>query len=237
MTQEREKAEIARMVEGIKDEKLKTQVKKALDFVDDPPRHLLVAYGIARARECGYRELALKLARLAYAQHPIDPYFLIELCDCLGQPREVISEIEIFNQRVGLDLLSKDQKQKVMVALAAAYKEMGETTKSIQILEEAEIELPRGIEMLAEQYHQTGQPEKAFGLLGKRLRYMGTLSQEMIIWLGKSFDALKNYAEAADMLAQFQESPVLKPLYDEVAKKAGIAPGSQVKEETESGLV
>ncbi len=221
MNQEQQ-AEIDRMVEGIADEKLKTQVAKALKYIGDTPRHLIVANGIARAREGGYEELALKLAQLAYQQNPEDPYFLIELCNSLGQPEEAVNEIKKFGERVDLDSLPQDQREKILVTLAAGYKDIGKMPESIQILEELKSEMARAIELLAEQYYETGEPQKAIDLLYERIKYLGRLSEKMAFWLAKSFDTLGNYCEALDMLAQFQEDPTLKPIYDEARKQLGL---------------
>ncbi|MGB2800437.1 MAG: hypothetical protein WBC55_02255 [Dehalococcoidia bacterium] len=221
MNQQRQ-AEFEKMVEGIADEKVKTHVSKALKYISDAPRHLIVTNGIAKAREGGYGELALKLAQLAYQQSTEDPYFMLELCNSLGQPEEVVNEIKKFGERVDLDSLPQDQREKILVTLASAYKDMGKMSESIQILEESKTELARAIELLAEQYYQTGEPQKAIDLLYERIKYIGRLSKEMAFWLAKSFDTLGNYSEALDMLAQFQEDPTVKPIYDEARKQLGL---------------
>ena len=219
---QQQQTEIERMVESIADEKVKTHVGKALKYIGDAPRHLIVANGIARARDGGYGELALKLAQLAYQQNPEDPYFLLELCNSLGQPEEVAKEIKRFGERVDLDSLPQDQREKILVTLAAGYKDVGKMTESIHILEESKTELARAIELLAEQYYETGEPQKAIDLLYERIKYLGRLSEEMAFWLAKSFDTLGNYSEALDMLAQFQEDPTVKPIYDEARKQLGL---------------
>ena len=203
---QQQQAEFEKMVEGIADEKVKTHVSKALKYISDAPRHLIVTNGIAKARECGYGELALKLAQLAYQQSTEDPYFLLELCNSLGQPEELVNEIKKFGERVDLDSLPQDQREKILVTLASAYKDMGKMSESIQILEESKTELARAIELLAEQYYETGEPQKAIDLLYERIKYIGRLSKEM----------------ALDMLAQFQEDPTVKPIYDEARKQLGL---------------
>ncbi len=220
---QQQQAEIEKMVENIVDEKVKMQVAKALNYIGDASRHLIVTNGIAKAREGGYGELALKLAQLVYQQSPEDPYFLLELCNCLGQSQAVINEIEQYRQRVDLNSLPGDQRAKVIVTLATGYKEIGKISESIQILEESKTELARGIELLAELYYQTGQPQKAIDLLYERLKWMGRLSEDMASWLAKSFDTLGNYSEALEMLEKFTDDALIKSIYDEADRKLKLA--------------
>ncbi len=227
MNQEQQ-AEFEKMVEGIADEKVKTHVSKALKYIGDAPRHLIVANGIAKAREGGYGELALKLAQLAYQQSPEDPCFLLELCNSFGQPEEVVNEIKKFGERVVLHSLPQDQREKILVTLAGGYKDMGKMSESIQILEESKAELARAIELLAEQYYQTGELQKTIDLLYERIKYVGKLSQEMAFWLAKSFDTLGNYSEAMDILAQFQDDPIISPIYEKARKQLGLAVEEEV---------
>ena len=222
MVQKSLKAEVERMLGEIADEKVRTQVTKALNYVDDPPRHLLVAYGVVRARESGYKELALELARLAYEHNPEDPHLLIELCNSLDQPQNVVSEIEQFGRRVKISSLPADQREKIMVSLAAAYKGMGRTAESVKILEESKIELARGIELLAEQYYQTGQTQKAINLLYERLKWVGKLSEGMASWLSKSFDTTGDYTQAMQITEKFQEDALIKPIYEKARKQLGF---------------
>ncbi|MBE0415844.1 MAG: hypothetical protein IBX36_04810 [Dehalococcoidia bacterium] len=222
MNQESRKAEIEGMLEGIEDEKVKAQVTKALNYIGDPSRRLIVTYGSARSRESGYKELALKLAQFAYEQNPEDPYFLLELCNCLGQPQEVVNEIEQYSQRVDLNSLPGDQRAKVIVTLADGYKGAGKISESIQTLEESKTELARGIELLAELYYQTGQPQKAIDLLYERLKWMGKLSQDMAFWMAKSFDTLGDYSQALEKLEKFKDDASIKPIYNEARRKLGL---------------
>lgn len=219
---EEQKAEIERMAESIVDEKLRGHVAKALRYLGDAPRHLIVANGIARAREGGCEELALKLARLAYEQSPDDPYFLLEMCNCLGRADEIVREIKAFAERVDVDSLPQDQRERIMVTLAEGYKDTGDTSASIKVLEELQSEMSRAVELLAEQYHQLGEPQKTIDLLYERIKYIGRLSESMSFWLAKSFETTGDYAQAMDILAQFQDDASVKPIYDRARKELGL---------------
>ncbi len=219
---EEQKAEIEKMAEGIVDEKLKAHVGKALRYIGDPARHLIVANGIARARENGYEELALKLAKLAYKGSPEDPYFLLEMCSTLGRADEVVSEIKSFAERVDVDSLPQDQRERIMVTLAEAYKDAGDMPASTKVLEELQSELTRAVELLAEQYHEMGEPQKTIDLLYERIKYIGRLSETMSYWLAKSFETTGDYAQAVDILALFQDDVSVKPIYDKARKELGL---------------
>lgn len=221
MTEE-QKAEIEKMAESIVDEKLRAHVGKAVRYVGDAARHLIVANGIARAREGGYDDLALKLARLAYEGSPDDPYFLLEMCNTLGRADEVVSEIKRFAERVDVDSLPQDQRERIMVTLAEGYKEIGDMPASIKVLEELQSELTRATELLAEQYHEMGEPQKTIDLLYERIKYIGRLSETMSYWLEKSFETTGDYAQAMDILALFQDDASVKPIYDRARKELGL---------------
>jgi len=222
MSEER-KAEIERMAESIVDEKLRGHVAKAVRYIGDARRHLIVTNGIARAREGGYEDLALKLAKLAYEQSPDDPYFLLEMCNCLGRADEIVKEIKGFAERVDVDSLPQDQRERIMVTLAEGYKDIGDTSASIGVLEGLQSELSRAVELLAEQYHQIGEPQKTIDLLYERIKDIGRLSETMSFWLAKSFETTGDYAQAMDILAQFQDDSSVKPIYDRARRELGLA--------------
>jgi tetratricopeptide (TPR) repeat protein len=135
-----------------------------------------------------------------------------------------VNEIEKFSERVGLNSLAQDQREKVVVTLATGYKEIGKVSESIQILEESKTELARGVELLAELYYQSGQTRKAVDLLYERLKYFGRLSEGMAFWLAKGFDTLGNYSEAFEMLEKFVDDPTVKPIYDKAREELGLPP-------------
>ena len=218
---EGQKAEIESMVEGIADEKVKSHVAKAVKYVGDAGRRLIVVNGIVRAREGGHGELALKLARLACEQSPDDPFFLVELCYTLGDAQEVVDEINRYGERVSLDSLPQDQRERIVIALAEGYKGLGKTEESIQALEELQSELARAVELLAEQYYESGEPQKTIDLLDTRIKYVGRLTPAMAGWLTKSFDTTGDYSRAFDMLAQFDDNPEIKSLFDKARKEMG----------------
>ncbi len=226
MSQE-QRAEVERMLENVVDEKLKTQITKALNYVGDLPRRLIVTNGIARAREGGYGELALKLARLAYEQNLEDADFLLELCNSVGQPQEVVNEIIKFTGRVERDSVPQDKREKLVVALASGYKKMGRLAQGIQILEQSGTGQAQGIELLAELYYESGEPRKTIDVVCERLRNTGKLSKDMALWLAKSFDALGNYSQALDMLRIFKNDPITRAVYEETQRKLGLVPDSE----------
>ena len=226
MSQE-QRAEVERMLEDVADERLKAQLTKALNYVGDPPRRLIVANGIAKARDGGYGELALKLAWLAYEQNLEDPDFLLELCNSLGRPQQVINEITKFTERVERDSVPQDKREKLVVALAGGYKKMGRLAQSIQILEQSGTGQAQGVELLAELYYEIGEPRKAIDVVYERLRHTGKLSKDMAFWLAKSFDTLGNYSQALDTLRVFKNDPVTGAVYEETQRKLGLIPDSE----------
>lgn len=226
MSQEK-RAEVERMLEDVADERLKAQLTKALNYVGDLPRRLIVTNGIAKAREGGYGELALKLAWLAYEQNPEDADFLLELCNSLGQPQEVVNEIIKFTERVERDSVPQDKREKLVVVLAGGYRKVGRLAQSIQILEQSGTGQAQGIELLAELYYEIGEPRKAIDVVYERLRHTGKLSRDMAFWLVKSFDALGNYSQALEMLRVFKNDPMTRAVYEETQKKLGLVPDSE----------
>jgi tetratricopeptide (TPR) repeat protein len=214
------------MLADVDDDRLKSQMTKALNYIGDPPRRLIVTNGIARAREGGYTELALKLARLAYEQDPDAPDFLLELCNSLGQPQEIVHEINKFIERVDRDLVPQDKIEKLVVALAGGYKEMGRLAEGIQLLERSGTRLAQGIELLAQLYYESGEPRKAIDVVYERLRLTGKLSKDMAFWLARSFDTLGNYSQALEKLRVFRNDPMTRAVYEETQKKLGLVPDS-----------
>jgi tetratricopeptide (TPR) repeat protein len=225
MSQEK-RAEVERILADVGDDRLKSQMTKALNYIGDPPRRLIVTHGIAKAREGGYTELALKLARLAYEQDPDDPDFLLEMCNSLGQPQEIVHEINKFIERVDRDLVPQDKREKLVVALASGYKEIGRLIEGIQVLEQSGTRLAQGIELLAELYYESGEPRKTIDVVYERLRHTGKLSKDMAFWLAKSFDILGNYSQALDVLRVFRNDPMTRAVYEETQKKLGLVPDS-----------
>ncbi|MFW6125652.1 MAG: tetratricopeptide repeat protein [Chloroflexota bacterium] len=215
------RSEMEGMVEAIADEKARAHVAKAVKHIGDASRRLIVANGIAQARQVGHDELALKLATAAYEQSPHDPYFLLEYCCSLGNPEKVVDEIRKFSERVDLASLPQDEREKVLLTLAEGYKEMGNNAESIRVLEEMNSEMTGAVELLAEQYYQTGEPQKVIDILDTRIKYVGRLTQTMAQWLAKSFEATGDYKEAFDMLAQFQDDPAVKPIFERARKELG----------------
>jgi len=226
MSQE-QRAEVERMLEDVADEGLKAQITKALNYIGDHPRRLIVTNGIAKARDGGYGELALKLARLAYEQNPEDADFLLELCNSLGQPQEVVNEITKFTERVERDSIPQDKREKLVVALAGGYKEMGRLAQSIQILEQSGTGQAQDVELLAELYYESGEPRKAIDVVYERLRHTGKLSRDMAFWLAKSLDTLENYSQVLDTLRVFKNDPVTRAVYEETQRKLGLVPDSE----------
>ncbi len=225
MSQEK-RAEVERMLADVGDDRLQAQVTKALNYMGDPPRRLIVTHGIAMARESGYTELALLLARLAYEQDPDAPDFLLELCNSLGQPQEIVNEINKFTERVDRDSVPQDKREKLVVVLASGYKEMGRLIEGIQVLEQSGTGLAQGIELLAELYYESGEPRKTMDVVYERLRHTGKLSRDMAFWLAKSFDILGNYSQALEMLRVFRNDPMTRAVYEEIQRKLGLVPDS-----------
>ena len=221
------KAEVERMVAGVADEGLRAHIAKALQYMGDASRRLIVANGIARARQGGYGELALNLARLAHEQEPDDPDFLMELCNSLGQPREVVDEITRFTERVDRDSVPREKREKLVVSLAAGYRDMGRASDGIRILEEAQPGLASGVELLAQLYYESGEPRKAVDVVYQRLRESWRLSPGMAQWLKRSLDAVGDYAPALDVLGAYRRDPVVRALYEDLQRKMGLVPDSE----------
>ncbi len=226
MVSENRKAEVERMVAGVDDEQTRAHVAKALQYMGDASRRLIVANGIARARQGGYGELALNLARLAHEQEPDDPDFLIELCNSLGQPNEVVDEITRFTERVDRESVPREKREKLVVALAAGYRDMGRASEGIRILEESRPGLASGVELLAQLYHESGEPRKAIDVVYQRLKESRGLSQGMALWLAKSLDAVGDYAPALEVLGAYKRDPVVRALYEDLQRKMGLVPDS-----------
>lgn len=223
------RSEIEGMIGSIANERARSHVAKALKYVGNASRRLIVANGVAKAREAGHDDLALKLARLAHEESPEDPFLLLEVCGSTGQPEEVVKEIEKYRERVGLDSLPLDEREKVTVALAEAYRDAGRKSDSVQLLEELNSELGRAVELLAGQYLEMGEPQKAVDLLYERLKYVGKLTPEMVSCMASGFDALGDYKQAFDKLAQFQEDAAVQPIFDKARAELGfpVEPGGQ----------
>lgn len=215
-------SEIEGMIDSVGDEGIRSHVAKAAKYVGDRSRRLIVANGIARAREGGYGELASRLAHLAHGESPDDPILLLEMCSSLGDPQQTVTEIEKYRERVDLDSLPQDQREKMAVALAEAYKNTGRVSESVQLLEGLNSELARAVELLAGQYFETGELQKTIDLLYERIKYVGRLTPEMASWMAKSFDALADYSQAYEKLAQFQDDPAVKPIFDKARAEMGF---------------
>jgi len=215
------------MVAGVDDEELRAHVAKALRYLGDASRRLIVGNGIARARQGGYGELALNLARLAHEEEPDDPDFLIELCNSLGQPHEVVDEITRFTERVDRDSVPREKREKLVVALAAGYRDMGRVPEGIQVLEESRPGLASGVELLAQLYYESGEPRKAIDVVYQRLKESWKLSQGMALWLERSLDAVGDYSPALAVLGAYKRDPVVRALYEDVQRKMGLVPDSE----------
>jgi hypothetical protein len=235
MVSQNRKAEVERMVAGVDDEEVKAHIVKALQYLGDASRRLIVANGIARARQGGYGELALNLARLAHELEPDDPDFLIQLCNSLGQPREVVDEITRFTERVDRDSVPQEKREKLVVALAAGYRDMGRVSEGIQVLEESRPGLASGVELLAQLYYESGEPRKAIDVVYQRLKESWKLSQGMALWLERSLDAVGDYSPALDVLGAYGRDPVVRALYEDVQRKMGLVPDSEKVNKAKGG--
>lgn len=214
------------MLRGVDDERLRLQVGKALGYLGDASRRLIVANGIARAREAGHKRLALELARLACGEDADDPDFLLELCNCLDQPQEVIDEITRFTGRVERESVQRDKRDRLLVALADAYRKKGMLSEGIELLEEARPGLAKAVELLAQLYLERGEPRKAIDVVYEWLRRTWRLSEGMAHRLLESLDAVGNHAQALDMLRGYRNDPVAAALYEELRRRLGLASDS-----------
>jgi len=235
MLSQNRKAEVERMVAGVDDEELKAHIVKALQYLGDASRRLIVANGIARARQGGYGELALNLARLAHELEPDDPDFLIQLCNSLGQPHEIVDEITRFTERVDRDSVPREKREKLVVALAVGYRDMGRVSEGIQVLEESRPGLAGGVELLAQLYYESGEPRKAIDVVYQRLKESWKLSQGMALWLERSLDAVGDYSPALDVLGAYGRDPVVRALYEDLQRKMGLVPDSEKVNKAQGG--
>ena len=220
------KAEAEAMLQGVDDERLRLHIGKALDYLGDASRRLIVANGIARAREGGYGKLALELARLACRENPGDPGFLLELCNCLDDPQEVIDEITGLTGRVERESVERDKRDRLLVALADAYRRKGMLSEGIDLLEEARPGFVKGVELLAQLYFERGEPRKAIDVVYQWLRHTWRLSEGMRHWLVESLDAAGNHAQALEVLRAYRNDPVVAALYEELQRKLGLVSDS-----------
>lgn len=227
MRDEAGRAEVERMLDGVADEKARARAKKALGYVGDRSRRLIVTNGIAGLREAGYREPALRLARLACETGHADADLLLELCACLEGPGQVVDEIERFVERVDRDSVPRDGRERLAVALAAAYRAVGRLSEGLQVLKESVIGSARGIEVMAALYFETGEPRKAVDVLYERLRQTGGLTPDMGCWLAASIDRLGNHFQALDMLRIYANDPVVRGVYEGVQRKLGLVPDGE----------
>lgn len=190
MTLETEKQEIKDMIVLVNDEEIKFKVDRALECMEDPPRHPIVTNAIARARKSGYAELALKLASLAYELNPDNPYFLVELCTNLsfmGRSNDIINKINEFLEKKNAESLPNIHRDAIMVTYAAALKGIGRYKEGIDVLEKLSSDRRNVLELLAEIYYINSEPQKTI----KLLQSIDPLSSKMVSLQKKALDSTR----------------------------------------------
>lgn len=191
MTFEIEKQEIKDLLLLVKDEdeNVRFKIGKALECINDPPRHPIVTNAIANARKRNYPEIALKLANIAYESNPDNPYFLVELCTNLsfnGKSQDIIDKIGAFLARNNVELLPQAQRDAIMVTYASAFKGIGKPQEGIKVLEQLKSNKENVVELLSELYFINSEPKKIIKLLAG----INPLSPRMALWQGKALDSV-----------------------------------------------
>ncbi len=217
---ESEKGEIKNLLNSVDDEKLKDKIKKALTYIDDSARALIITFGIDLAKKNGHFNLSKALSELSINIQPENSILLLKYLDFLEDPEQIVEKIEGFLKNSKKASVSEDQLEKLNTNLAIAYKELNEYDKAIDILEKTDKEANLGIEVLSELYFKTEQTEKTIDYLFERLKFSGKLTPPMVKFMQNSFDKLKNYSDAADMLYKFKDDNSILPLFEYVKKKS-----------------
>lgn len=188
MAFEIQKQEIIEGIRSIPDEEIKFKIEKALDCLNDPPRAPIITNAISLARKSGYREIALKLANLAYETNPGNPFFLVELCTNLsfaGNSEEIIKKIDAFRLNNNIDDFPQSQRDAIMVTYAAALKGTGKFKEGIEVLERLNSDRRNVVELLAEMYYLNSEFQNAIKLLQTE-----PSTSKMQMLLNKSLDKI-----------------------------------------------
>ena len=217
---ESEKKTIQNIINNIDDEKLKEKINKALTYIDDPERALIITFGIDIARQNGHFDLAKTLSELSVNIQPENSILFLKYLDFLEDPEKIAEKIEYFLKNNNDIPIAGDQLEKLNTKLSIAYKELNQYDRAIEILEKTDKEATLGIEVLSELYFKTGQTEKTIDYLFERLKFSGKLTPVMVEFMQKSFDKLKNYSEAVDMLYKFKDDASILPVFEYVQKKS-----------------
>jgi tetratricopeptide (TPR) repeat protein len=215
-----EKEKIKSMIENIDDKKLKEKISKALTYIDDSKRALIITFGIDLAKKSGYFDLAKILSNLSVNIQPGNSILFLKYLEFLKDNKKKIEEIENFLKHNKNTTIAEDQLEKLNTNLSIAYKELNKYDKAIEILERTDKEAILGIEILAELYFKTGKTEKTIKFLFDRLKFSGKLSPIMGEIMQNSFDKLKNYSDAVNMLYKFKDDASILPLFEYVKEKS-----------------
>ena len=217
---ESEKKTIQNIINNIDDEKLKEKINKALTYIDDPERALIITFGIDIAKQNEHFDLAKTLSELSVNIQPENSILFLKYLDFLEDPEKIAEKIEYFLKNNNDIPIAGDQLEKLNTKLSIAYKELNQYDRAIEILEKTDKEATLGIEVLSELYFKTGQTEKTIDYLFERLKFSGKLTPVMVEFMQESFDKLKNYSDAVDMLYKFKDDASILPVFEYVKKKS-----------------
>jgi predicted nucleotide-binding protein len=220
MEKELEKQEIRRLLTSIGDPEVKKGIQSALDCLEDPSRHPIVTAAITKASRGGFKEIALKLANLAYELYPENPIFLGLLCTNLslsGKHQDILDIIAEFRSRIELDSLPERPRDKLYIIYAAALKNLGRHKEGVAILENLKSDNKEIVEELSEQYYKNNEPEKTIEILKER----NSLTPNMAYWQAKALDSMGQTDDAIESLEPYHHIKKMATFLDELKQKTG----------------
>lgn len=222
MSFENEKEEIKRMLESVENNDVRFKIERAIECLNDPPRHRIVTEAVALTRKNGFLDLSLSVANLAYEINPDNAYFLVELTRNLIWKRKTTEAIEKFKEylsRVDTNTLTQKEREMVVTSYASALKEKADFEKAIDIiLKNLSNENRQAIELLSDLYNLNDQPDKTVELLQKRDK----LSSTMAYNLAKALKSLNRPADALQVAEQHSTDNKIKKLLPELQRGSEI---------------